>query len=56
MTMMISALIAPIGIIAIVLIIMWGFIQSMFWLSDIVWNTVNELTGRLVKIKVNPLG
>jgi len=55
MNLMIAQVVAPLGVIIIVLFIMWAFLSMLLWLSDIVWNAVDDATGRLKSIRVNPL-
>jgi hypothetical protein len=55
MTLMISQLLTPIGVCVLALFCMWGFISILLWLSDVVWNAVDDASDDLKIIRYNPI-
>lgn len=55
MNLMIAQIVAPLGVIIIVLFIMWAFTSMFFWLADVVWNAVDFDAGNFQMIKYEPV-
>jgi len=55
MNVMIAQVVAPLGVLTIILFIVWAFISMVFWLADIVWNAVDFEAGKFRMIKYEPV-